>query len=77
LDADLQEAARETGRLKKVEDAQRKCEEGAEALEQLRKARNKAIRDACEKGATHAQVAAITGLGRARIGQIALGAGGR
>lgn len=37
-----------------------------------REARNHAVREAVEQGWTHAQIAAETGLTRARVGQIAL-----
>lgn len=40
--------------------------------EQLREARNAALREALEEGWTHAQLAEATGLTRARVGQIAL-----
>lgn len=43
-----------------------------EMVEKSRNARNHFVREAIADGWTHAQVAAVTGLSRARVGQIAL-----
>jgi hypothetical protein len=40
--------------------------------DQAREARNDAVHLAIDSGCSHAQIAAATGLGRARVGQIAL-----
>ena len=40
--------------------------------ETAREARNSAVRQAIEAGWTHAQIAEVTNLSRARVGQIAL-----
>jgi hypothetical protein len=53
--------------LRKAEDAYRAAFERSEAK---RQARNEAIRAAVAKGMTQVEVARITGLGKARIGQI-------
>jgi hypothetical protein len=42
-----------------------------ELFESTRMERNRLVRQAIEDGWTHAQVAAATGLSRARVGQIA------
>lgn len=52
--------------------AERKYQRDHARAEKSRAARNKAVCDALAEGMTHAQIAAATGLTRARVGQIAL-----
>lgn len=55
--------------LRKAEERYR---QSASQAEQAREDRNRAVLAAIAEGWTHAQIAKVTGLTRARVGQIAL-----
>lgn len=58
----------DTKQLQRAEAAYRSA---AQRAEQAREARNAAVRQAIADGMTHAEIARITGLTRARVGQLA------
>jgi hypothetical protein len=59
---------------RKLRAAERSYQRAAARAEELREARNQAIRDALAAGLTHRQVADATGLTHGRVGQLAMAA---
>lgn len=55
-----------------LKQSETRYQRAAERAEEAREQRNAAVRAAVDAGMTHAQIAAETGLTRARVGQIAL-----